>query len=102
VLDLETFYGYDSLTVYTEHHAAVALRDIAKRLSGWSTHAGQGAKVFVVDEEKLQARRNGERERRAAASTRTVPAVPQMRKPPQIERTHDDGTDEETPAPCKR
>jgi hypothetical protein len=55
VLDLDTFYGYEALTIYGEHHTAKALREIAQSLKRWTTH-GNGVKIYAVDEDSLQAR----------------------------------------------
>lgn len=39
-LDLETFFGYESLAIYGEHDSAKALRDIAGSIKTWTHHGG--------------------------------------------------------------
>jgi hypothetical protein len=64
VLDIDTFFGYEMLTIYGEHHSAKALREIASIMKRWSAHSTSGIKAYVVDEDAWQARRVEDRQRR--------------------------------------
>jgi hypothetical protein len=48
VLDFDTYYGYNTVTLYDMHDAAKALKEMQSLMKRWSEH-GQGLKVFSRD-----------------------------------------------------
>jgi hypothetical protein len=48
VLDFDTYYGYNTVTLYDTHDAAKALKDMQSLMKNWSEF-GAGLKVFTRD-----------------------------------------------------
>lgn len=57
VLDLDVYSGYRFMTIYGEHDAVKALREIEKTVKRWTAHFN-GLRVYAVDEDR---RREAER-----------------------------------------
>jgi hypothetical protein len=74
-LDLNVYYGLQSVTEYGLHDAASALREIEKSVKKWTAHFN-GLRVYVHDEDELQRKEfeDFERERREREASSDDPS----------------------------
>lgn len=73
ILDLDTFYGYETLAVYGDHDSAVALRDISKTVKSWT--GWNGMRVYTRNEDALIRERAQRHQARKSEPTSAKPAL---------------------------
>jgi hypothetical protein len=66
VLDFDVFHGYSTATLYGMHELADAVRNINRKMTGWSEHVGGPLSVVTRDGERIDAEEEEELARRQA------------------------------------